>query len=113
MDENEELIETLLGRAVDYGKTNVELLKLKAVDKTSEVISSMVTHSVTIWIVVSFWFFVNLGLALWLSELLDNIYYGFFVVAAFYGFVGLIFLLFICKTFKKMVCDQTIKLLLK
>jgi fatty acid desaturase len=113
MNENEELIETLLGRVVDYGKTNIELIKLKSVDKTSELVSSIVTHTVTLLIFASFWFFLNLGLALWLGELLGNIYYGFFVVTGFYGFVGLVFHFFIHDAFKKMVCNHIIKLLLK
>jgi len=113
MNENEELIETLLGKVVDYGKTNIELLKFKSVDKISELVSSIITNSVTLVIVASFWFFFNLGLALWLGVLLSNIYYGFFVVTAFYGLMALVFHFFIHNAFKKGVCDHIIKLLLK
>jgi hypothetical protein len=113
MDDNEKYFDTLLKRAVDYGKINLEILKLKALDVTSEVVSSLVSQALSIVLLASFWFFLNMGLALWFGELLGNMYYGFFVVTAFYGFMGLLYHFFIGKHFKRMVCNHIIKLLLK
>ena len=46
MEDNAKLIESLLERAVEYGKTSLELVKLKALDKTSDVsIYSNTSHS--------------------------------------------------------------------
>jgi hypothetical protein len=46
MEENKKLIESLLEKATEYGKTSFELVKLKALDKTSDVVSSFIPHSV-------------------------------------------------------------------
>lgn len=113
MNDNENIVESLLEKIVDYGKTNFELIKLRAVDKTSDVASSIITQAFSIVLFVSFWFFFNIGLAVWLGMLLSKVYYGFFVVTAFYGFIWIVFHFFINKSFKNMVCNNIIKLLLK
>ena len=107
------LIETLLETATEYGKTSLELIKLKAVDKSSDVVSALVPQSVLLVLIVSFMLFLNLGLAFWFGEMLGQVYYGFFVVAAGYCFTGLIFYLFMRKWLKKLVCNYIIKQVLK
>jgi hypothetical protein len=57
--------------------------------------------------------FLSLGLAGWLGEILGNAYYGFFVVAAFYGIAGIIIHFFMHKWLKKMVRNNFIKQVLK
>jgi hypothetical protein len=57
--------------------------------------------------------FLNLGLAFWVGEILGKLYYGFFVVAAFYVFIGIIIHFFMYKWLKKIVCNYIIKQLLK
>ena len=46
MEDKTNIFESLLERASDYGKTSYELVKLKAVDKTSDVVSSFIPHTV-------------------------------------------------------------------
>jgi hypothetical protein len=113
MEDNAKLIESLLERAADYGKTSYELVKLKALDKTSDVVSSVVPHSVVLIIIVSFLLFLNLGLAFWLGELLGKTYFGFFVVAAFYGITAVVLHFFMHKWLKKVICNYIIKNVLK
>ena len=113
MEDNKKLIETLLQRAAEYGKTSYELVKLKALDKTSDVVSSFIPHAVVFGLIVSFMLFLNLGLAFWLGEILGKTCYGFFVVAAFYGVFGIILHFFMHKWLKKFVCDYIIKKVLK
>jgi hypothetical protein len=57
--------------------------------------------------------FLNLGIAFWLGEILGEIYYGFFVVAAFYVIAGIAFRLFIHKRLKRHICDSIIEQVLK
>lgn len=113
MENSTNIYETLLKSATDYGKTSFELVKLKALDKTADVVSSVIPHSVAFVLIVSFLLFVNFGLALWLGELLGKIYFGFFIVAAFYGLSVVVFYLFLKKPIKQAVCDYTIKQMLK
>ena len=98
---------------MQYGKTSYELVKLKALDKTSDVVSSFIPRSIVIFLVSSFMLFVNIGLGFWIGEILGKIYFGFFVVAAFYGFLGIIIYVFMRKWIKKNVSNYIIKQMLK
>ncbi|MFA6923482.1 MAG: phage holin family protein [Bacteroidales bacterium] len=113
MDDNAKLVETLLERAAEYVKSSYELVKLKVTDKTSDVASTFITHSIIFVLVMSFLLFFNLGLAFWLGEILGEIYFGFFVVAAFYGIIAIFLHFFMFKRIKKLICNYIIKNLLK
>jgi hypothetical protein len=52
-------------------------------------------------------------LAFWLGEILGRIFYGFFVVAAFYGITGIILHFFMHNWLKKTISDYIIKNVLK
>jgi fatty acid desaturase len=113
MDDNSELLESLLDRATEYGKTSYELVKLKALDKSADIISSLIPHSVVFVLIASFLLFFNLGLAFWLGELLGRVFYGFFLVAAFYVFAGIIIHFFMHKWLKRLVSNYFIQQVLK
>jgi hypothetical protein len=113
MEDNIKMIELLLERAIDYGKTSFELVKLKTLDKTADLASSLIPHTVIFVLIASFLFFLNLGLAFWLGEILGQIYLGFFAVGAFYGFMALVFYLFMRKWLKKTIRNYFIKKVLK
>lgn len=106
-------IETLVESAVDYGKTSYDLAKLKTIDKTSDVFSSFVSQSIVFLILMIFLLFLNFGLAYYLGAILENTFYGFFIVAAFYGIVALVMRLFMYKWIKRKSSDYIIKLTLK
>ena len=113
MEDNSKLIESLFERTVEYGKTSFELAKLKALDKASEVVSSLVPHSIVFVLVASFMLFSSLGLAFWLGGILGKTCYGFFVVAAFYAVIGIVLHFFMHKWIKKVVGNYIIKRVLK
>lgn len=113
MEDNAKMIESLLERAFDYGKTSLELAKLKALDKTSDVISTVVPHAFVFVLVASFMLFFNLGIAFWLGEILGKIFFGFFIVTAFYGISAVVLHFFLGKRIKKVLCDYFNKQLLK
>jgi len=113
MEDNTKLIESLLERTAEFGKVSFELVKLKALDKTSDAVSSLIPHSVVVVLVAVFMLFLNLGLAFWLGEILGRTFYGFFVVAAFYGIAGFVLHFFMHKWLKKTVSNFIIKNVLK
>jgi len=117
MDEDKEdivdSIETLLESAVDYGKTSYDLVKLKTIYKTSDVVSSLIPHAIVFLILMSFLLFINLGVAFWLGEIFGNMFYGFFVVGAFYGIIGMVVHIFMHDWIKKKISDYIIKQSLK
>jgi fatty acid desaturase len=113
MEDNRMIIESLLERVAEYCKTNYELVKLKVLDKALAVVSSFISHSVVFFFVSIFILFFSLGIAIWLSKILGDIYYGFFVVAAFYGVTGIIIHFLMHKWIKKIVSNYIIKKILK
>jgi len=113
MEENTNMVETLFEKATDYGKTSYELLKLKALDKTTEVVSSLISQYAVLILILSFMLFLTLGLAFWLGEILGKMYYGFFVVAAFYAVAVILIHFFMHEWIKKRVSDNIIKRVLK
>lgn len=113
MEDNTRLIESLLERASEYGKTSYELAKLNIVDKTSDSISSFLPHSFIVSIIVSFLLFINLGVSLWLGELLGRIYYGFFIVAGFYALLAFVIHFLLRKFLKRVLYDYLIREMLK
>jgi hypothetical protein len=113
MEDSKKLLETLVDRVTDYGTTSYDLVKLQAIDKSSDVISSVVPHTLVLILVSSFLLFFNLGLAFWLGEILGKLFYGFFIVAGFYILVGLTVHLFMHKQLKEIIRNYVIKQLLK
>jgi len=112
MEDNTKSIETLIEKVTDYGKTSYELAKLKTLDKSSDVASSLIPHSIVFVLFASFMLFANFGLAFWLGEILGNTYYGFFVIAAFYIVAGLVMHFFFHKWLKKRISNYIIKMLI-
>jgi hypothetical protein len=95
MENNSSTIEMLLKRAEDYTRTTVELMKLQAVDKSADVVSSLLSRMIVSIVFVLFAFLVNIGLSFWVGELLGKIYFGFLVVSAFYLLIA--FILYIVR----------------
>jgi len=113
MEDNTKLIESLLEKVNEYGKTSYELVKLKTLDKTADIISSLIPHSVVLVMIGTFIFFLNFGLAFWIGEILGKLYYGFLAVAAFYAFISFILHFFMHKWIKRMLYDNIVKKMFK
>ena len=90
METTAALIEPLIERAEAYGKTSLELLKLKSLDKTSDVASTLIVRLLLAAVISFFLIALNIAAGLWLGELLGKNYYGFLIVAAFYGLFAII-----------------------
>ena len=90
MEKQANSFESLFERAGEYFETRLDLLKLKSVDKSSDVASSLI-GGLTIILIISFAIIIaSIGLALWIGERAGKSYYGFFIVAGFYIFIALI-----------------------
>lgn len=112
MEDSQNHLEALLQTATEYGKTNYQLAKLKLIDKTSNVVSSIVPLIIVFAILSSCMLFCSLGVAFWLGDMLEKVYYGFFVVAGFYCFIGFVIHFILHKKLKKVICNYIIKLAL-
>ncbi len=83
-------IETIVTKAGELLETKSEILKLKAVDKISETVSSVISIIAIVMLAcVSFTIF-SFGIAFWIGTELGSFHYGFFVVGGFYILAGLV-----------------------
>ncbi|MDD2986699.1 phage holin family protein [Flavobacterium sp.] len=105
-------IEMLYEKAKEYTNTTLELYKLTAVDKAAEVISSLSFRIAFLLIAAFFTLFFNIGLSLYLGELLDSNAAGFFIVSLFYLVFGLLLYIFRQKWIKSPISNLIIKELL-
>jgi len=113
MESNAKLIEALLEKVSDYGVTSFELAKLKAIDKTSDAASTFIPNLAVFIVVAAFTMFINLGIAFWLGDILGKIYFGFLVVAGFYGLIAIVVHFFLHQWLKKVIRNYIIRIVLK
>jgi len=83
-------IESLFTRAKDYSNTTLELLKLKAIDKSTDVVSSLLSRLAILAIITLFILLISIGTALWIGELLGKTYYGFFITGGLYAVIAIV-----------------------
>jgi hypothetical protein len=101
MDNQATTIEMLFEKAQDYTRTTVELTKLNVIDKSADVLSSLLSRLTVLIVAAMFALLINIGLSIWIGELLGKTYYGYFVVAGVYFILAILI-----NSFK----DQWIKL---
>jgi len=113
MDEQSGFVESLIEKGEQYGKTTIELLKLKTLDKSADVASNLVSWFIVGVFAVLFFLILNIGVALWIGELLGKSYYGFFAVSGFYLLLALIFGIFRKQLIKNPVNESIISQVLE
>lgn len=109
MEEKSNEIESLFLRATEYSKTSFEIIKLKTLDKGSVVVSSIITRLIYITMTAMCLLILSLGISYWIGEMLNKIYFGFIIVAAFWAVTGILLYFFFNKRIKKMIGDKIIK----
>src|SRR5687768_2134714 len=112
MENQSTSVETLLEKIRNYVETRLDLLKLKAIDKSSGVLSALVSMILVILILFIFIILINIALALLVGEWLGKRYYGFIVMAGVNGLAGLVFYVFRDKWVKTPISSVMIKKLL-
>jgi hypothetical protein len=112
MKEDETLIQSLFEKVIEYVRINFELIRLKSLEKTSEVVSTLIPGWIIMTLTATFFLFINLGLAFWFSNLLNSPYLGFFVVASFYLVAVIILRFILYKWLKRKISDRFISKIL-
>lgn len=90
MEDKSMLLKYLILIAESLTQTNFDLFKLKTISKSADAFSSIIQKTIVFTAVLIMIISLNVGLALWIGELLGTLYLGFFAVAAFYVLVVLI-----------------------
>ena len=109
IEKSESSIESLFERTAAFGNTTLELTKLRVLETTTRVVTSLVTRISVILMLSMFLLIVNIGIALYLGEVLGKTYYGFFIVAVFYLVLGFVFYSFLHQWIKKPLSELIIK----
>ena len=107
--EKDGVIDALFEKTKDYVETRADLFKLKAIKKTAEVGSTLVSKVIVAVVFSTFFIFLNIALGLWLGDLIGRNYIGFFIVAAFYLIVGIIVYSNRQKIISSPIADSIIK----
>lgn len=113
MEENTKMIETLLETAKAYGKSSLDLAKLKALDKTSLIGSSIASRMIAMLLAGLCILFCGFGAALWLNDVLESSFTGFFIVAALPGLLAIIVFFFLHQPIIEALRDYMIKKVLQ
>ncbi len=108
MENNISQVETLFEKTKHYTQTSVELYKLKAIDKSADVISTLAARLAVGVFVTLFFLILNVGISLWLGEILGKSYYGFFIVSGFYAVGAILLYVFRNKWIKTSVRNSIV-----
>ena len=104
------LIESLWEATEDYGKTTYELSKLKVLETMTITVTTLVSKLAVILVVSLFVLVLTIGIAFLLGDVLGKVYYGFFIVAAFYLIAAVILHFFLTRWIKEPIIDLIIDL---
>ena len=102
-------IEELFERAEVFGKTTYVLSKFKTLKTTTSVVTALISRLSVIMMISMFILILNIGIALFLGEILGKTYWGFFIVAGLYLLAAIVFHLFMSNWIKKPLFDLIIK----
>jgi hypothetical protein len=113
METPKSLIESLIEKAEACGKTTYELSKLKALESSTRIATSLISRLSVISMFLLFALVLNIGIALLAGELCGKDYYGFFIVAAFYLIAGIVLHFFgynwIKRSFSNFIIKQALQ----
>lgn len=113
MTDNTTPIATLFDKAEDFGKTTLNLLKLNAIDKSADVISSLISRFAVIMLVVLSVLFISTGVSIWIGKMVGETFYGFLIVGCFYAFSAVFLQVFCQQWLKNCVSNSIIKQMMK
>ena len=94
-------IENLFDRIEGYGKTTLELSKLKMLEGSIKVTTKIVSKISIVAIISLSIIFFSIGLALYLGDLLGKSYYGFLIIGISYLIGGIVLHFFLNQWLKK------------
>ncbi len=112
MENQTNSLEALFEKTGDYLETRIELLKLQAVNTTSDVTSSMASRFLIALVISLIVLILNVGISIWIGDMLGKMYYGFFLVSGFYILLAILLYYFRGKWIKMPLYDMLIKKML-
>jgi Putative Actinobacterial Holin-X, holin superfamily III len=108
MESTAQQLKDIISQTGEMVETKAKLWKLKAIDKGSEVISSVISVVAIVLLISLTLIMLSIGLALIIGQWLGEIYYGFLIMAGVYGLAGLFIFVFRKKFIKGPVSNLII-----
>ena len=105
-------IDALYERIETFGKTTLELSKLKAIALASKVMTKIMARMGFLLMISYFLMLSSIGLALYLGDLLKKPYQGFLIVGAVYFLLSILFYFFLHNWIKKPISNLLISQIL-
>lgn len=112
MENQANFLDPLIEKARVYGKTSIDLYKLKAVEKTSDISSTIISRLTAFLVLSLFVVMSSIGVAFWLGDYFGELYYGFFCVGGFYGVLGVLLYFFLHDWIKERTSNSIVKQML-
>jgi hypothetical protein len=113
MTSTTESIKTLIDKSKDYVETQIELTKLKTIDKSSDVLSTAIVFIFMAFLGVLVLVFLSIAVALLIGVKMGSYHIGFFIVGAFYAIVLLIIFIQRDKWIKNPIANGLIGKMMK
>jgi hypothetical protein len=113
MNNQPNLIESLVSNSTDYVETRLNLFKLKMVDKSSDLVSSVLSFLPLILTFIIVFILLNIGIALLIGDLVGKAYLGFLILTAIYIIIALVLYSQRNKMFKVPFANMLIRKFLK
>jgi sterol desaturase/sphingolipid hydroxylase (fatty acid hydroxylase superfamily) len=98
-------IEKLIEKTEIYAQTTLKLCKYEAIYKLADTFSTLAVKLSIAFVAVMFLMLANIGLSLWIGQLMGHHYYGFFVVAFVYLCLAILLHFFRDQWIKKPVSN--------
>jgi hypothetical protein len=102
----------LLQNFEEYIKTDIELLKLKSVDKSADIVSSVFASVIVIIAIIVFVFILSIGLSFLIGRLMGSLELGFFIMSGVWGIICVSLYLSRKKWLKKPAQDVVVRKIL-
>ncbi len=109
MAQSEETLEDLLNNAEQYGRSAIEIAKLKALQSTISLASYGIGRMTNLIIFLIAIFILSIGLSFWIGSAMGNVSYGFFIIAGLYALMGIIQYFFLSKWIHRIIGETLIK----
>jgi hypothetical protein len=98
---------------VEYVQKRLELTRIIVYEKISRIVALLFSGVILVFVFLFTILFLSFLSGFYFSNLFENTFYGFGIVAAFYMFTFLILLLFRKQLLEKFVINAVIKILFK
>lgn len=113
MTSTTESIKLLIDKSKDYLDTQIELTKLKTIDKSSDVLSTVIVFIFMAFLGVLVLVFVSIAIALLIGVKMGSYHSGFFIVGGFYAIILLIIFIQRDKWIKNPIANGLIGKMMK